>query len=205
MEIVLEIIGTIAFAISGALVAISKKMDVLGIIILAMVTAVGGGVIRDLVLGITPPVAFQQPIYASFSIIIALLVFIPAIRRDIQNTAPVNTWVLLVMDSIGLGVFTIIGVEAAINVDQANNIFLLLFVGVVTGVGGGILRDILAGEVPYIFVKHFYASSSLIGAGCFVVLFDYFPKTVAEIAGVSIIFILRILAAHYRWKLPRIK
>ena len=205
MEFALEIIGTVAFAISGAFVAINKKMDILGIIILAMATAVGGGIIRDLVLGITPPAALTHPVYALVSIVVAILVFIPIIRNHLQKETHVTTWVLRVMDSLGLGVFTVIGIEAAIAIGQHDNIFLLIFVGVVTGVGGGVLRDVMAGEVPYIFVRHFYASSSLIGAVCFVLLINFIPKDFAEIIGISVIFILRLLAARFQWSLPRVR
>ncbi len=205
MGFALEIIGTIAFAISGAFVAINKKMDILGVIILAMATAVGGGIIRDLVLGITPPAAFTHPVYALVSIVVAILVFIPVIRRRLQQETPFNTWSLRIMDSLGLGVFTIVGIGAAITAGQGDNYFLMIFVGVVTGVGGGVLRDVMAGEVPYIFVRHFYASSSLIGAVCFVLLIKIIPIDIAGIIGVSVIFILRLLAAKYRWSLPRVR
>ena len=205
MEFALEIIGTVAFAISGAFVAINKKMDILGVIILAMATAVGGGIIRDLVLGNTPPAAFMHPVYALVSIAVAIVVFVPAVRSRLQKETPVMTWALRVMDSLGLGVFTVIGIEAAIAAGQGDNYFLMIFVGVVTGVGGGVLRDVMAGEIPYIFVRHFYASSSLIGAICFVIIINVIPKDAAEIIGIAVIFILRLLAAKFRWSLPRVR
>ena len=147
----------------------------------------------------------SHTVYALVSIVVAILVFIPIIRNHLQKETHVTTWVLRVMDSLGLGVFTVIGIEAAVAIGQHDNIFLLIFVGVVTGVGGGVLRDVMAGEVPYIFVRHFYASSSLIGAVCFVLLINFIPKDFAEIIGISVIFILRLLAARFRWSLPRVR
>ena len=105
---ILEIIGTIAFAISGALAAIRKKMDIFGVAILGMTTAVAGGIIRDLILGITPPAAFVEPVYALVAIGVSLIIFIPAIRKVLSRLEAV----LLVMDSIGLAIFTVIGVRA---------------------------------------------------------------------------------------------
>lgn len=192
-----EIIGTIAFAISGAFVAIEKKMDVFGVMILGMTTAVGGGIIRDLLLGIVPPTAFQKPVYALIAIAVAVLVFALKIK-GVGNQA--EGYVLLWMDSVGLAVFTVIGVRAGMTFQ---NVFLSLFVGVLTGVGGGVLRDLFAGNTPYIFVKHFYACASLAGAVVTVLLWR-FGQLVAMSAGSVAVVLLRLLAAKFRWSLPKI-
>lgn len=192
---ILEIIGTIAFSISGALTAIRKKMDIFGVVILGMTTAVAGGIIRDLILGITPPTAFVEPVYALVAIFVAAIIFIPVIRKALNKLENV----LLVMDSIGLAIFTVIGVRAGIGF---NNLFLSVFVGTVTGVGGGVLRDLFAGNRPYIFVKHFYACASIIGSIICALLWST-SELIAMISGIASIFILRILAAIFKWSLPR--
>ena len=109
-----EILGTIAFAISGAVVAISKKMDIFGVAILGMTTAVGGGILRDLILGITPPAAFQSPGYALTAIAVALLVFLPPVRRLLHWNEKLYETALLLFDAIGLGIFTVIGVRSPV-------------------------------------------------------------------------------------------
>lgn len=193
---IFEIIGTIAFALSGACVAIEKKMDIFGIVILGMTTAVGGGIIRDIILGQTPPTAFKEPIYPLIAIVVSLIVFVPKIRIIAEKQ---NNPLLIIMDSVGLGVFTIVGVRAGMTIE---NIYLAIFVGVVTGVGGGVVRDLFAGNTPYIFVKHFYACASLIGAVITVVFWNI-NQPFAMIFGASVIVILRLAAAKFRWNLPK--
>lgn len=195
MTFLLEIIGTVAFAVSGATVGVDNHMDIFGVSILGLTGAVGGGIIRDLILNMSPPAAFQMPVYAFVAIAVSLLVFMPAVRRFIKK----ERRILLIMDSIGLGIFTVIGVKAAAD---GGNMFLALFVGITTGVGGGVLRDIFAGSKPMIFVKHFYASASLVGALLCVCLWR-FGENAAMSVGAAAVIILRLLAAKYHWKLPR--
>ena len=152
---VFEIIGTIAFAVSGAMTGLKKGMDVLGVATLGLVTAVGGGVIRDLVLGITPPATFRDPTYALVAVCAAIVVFFPFVQKLFNKIHTLYDILMLIMDSLGLGIFTVIGIRTAYSQSENHNVFLLVFVGVITGVGGGILRDVLAGNTPYIFVKHF--------------------------------------------------
>ena len=195
----LEIIGTIAFAVSGAMVALEKKMDVLGVLALGLVTAVGGGIVRDIIIGVTPPTAFRKPVYAITALVVALIVFLPFIRKKIDPKSSL----LLIMDSIGLGVFTVIGVQTAFSVTGGRNYFLVTFVGVLTGVGGGILRDVFAGDTPYIFVRHFYACASIAGAWICALLWDAAGAPVSMLTGAVAVLVLRLLAARYRWSLPK--
>lgn len=125
-------------------------MDVFGVCILGLTTAVGGGVIRDLLLGITPPGTFQDPIYAVVALLTSLVLFLPRIRRLLMWDQRLYDLVLLIMDSAGLGIFTVAGIRIAYEHAARPTLFLLVFVGVVTGVGGGVLRDVLAGDTPYI-------------------------------------------------------
>ncbi len=203
ISFVLEIIGTVAFSVSGAMTGIRKGMDILGISILGLTTAVGGGVIRDLILGITPPKTFQNPVYAMVAIATALIVCTPWVQRLFSKRQNYYNLVMLWMDSVGLGIFTVVGIETAYSVSTDFSLFLMIFVGAVTGVGGGVLRDIMAQDPPYIFVKHFYASASLIGAVICSVMWEPFGQGVSIIAGVVIVLVLRLLAAKFRWSLPK--
>ena len=199
---IFELIGTVAFAASGALTALKNRMDMLGVCVLGCVTAVGGGVIRDVILGITPPKTFEHPVYVIVAIITSLICFLPAIRKRLQEQAVLETFLLRLMDSIGLGVFTVVGIQTAQAVSDDNGIFLLIFVGVITGVGGGLIRDIMAGEKPYIFYKHFYATASIIGALFCSILWDRVDMTLNFICSIVLIIVLRLFAARFRWKLP---
>lgn len=201
--LILEIIGTVAFAVSGAMTGLSKKMDIFGVVILGLTTAVGGGMIRDLVLGLTPPAMFTNPIYAAVAAVVSVIVFLPAVRRWLTAYGRVREILMLVMDSLGLGVFTVVGIQRAYTATDHRGLFLLVFVGVVTGVGGGLLRDVMAGQTPYIFVKHVYASASIIGAILCAALWAPLGATMAMILGASVILTIRLLAAHYHWSLPK--
>jgi len=225
--LIFELIGTVAFSISGAMVGLRRKMDIFGIFILGLCTAVGGGVIRDVVLGRTPPASFVHPIYAVTAALSAMLTFFPAWTRMIEHNQLFYDRLMLIMDSIGLGIFTVVGVRAAYAVVYEPSLYLLIFVGVITGVGGGMLRDVLAGEMPLIFRKHFYACASIIGAVVYVAVWtigvrltggaggtNLHPVSIvtgvgvyiqyaAMAAGALTVFVLRLLAAHYEWSLPR--
>lgn len=200
--LIFEIIGTVAFAASGAITGLSKKMDIFGVVTLGLVTAVGGGVIRDIILGLTPPATFSNPIYALVAIAVSVIIFIPAVRRFLFKNHRVYDVAMLVMDSLGLGIFTVVGIETAYLANKSNA-FLLIFVGMVTGIGGGILRDVLAGNTPFIFVKHFYACASLIGAVLCIALWQFTNPTVAMASGALVVIVLRLLAAHFHWSLPK--
>ncbi|MBP8050718.1 MAG: trimeric intracellular cation channel family protein, partial [Oscillospiraceae bacterium] len=161
---VLELIGTAAFAVSGAIVGIKKQMDLFGVIVLGVCTAVGGGIVRDVILGVTPPATFHDPVYTLTAAAVSVLMFLPHVRARVGRHEPVFDRLLLVMDAVGLGVFTVVGVQCAYRQAEHDTLFLTVFVGLITGVGGGVLRDVFSGERPYIFVRHFYACASIIGA-----------------------------------------
>lgn len=197
LELLLELIGTVAFSVSGAVVGIQKKMDMLGVVTLGIMTAVGGGIIRDLLIGVTPPMAFKNPIFIVISIITALIVFLPVVSKAIN----LDRFIWILADSVGLGAFTVIGVLAGVAYD---NIFLEVFLGVTTGVGGGVIRDICAGGIPMIFVKHFYACACIIGAIVCAIFYDYNP-IIAVVLSFSVTVILRLLAAKFKWHLPKAK
>lgn len=203
----LEVIGTIAFASSGTMVGIHKKMDIFGVMVMAITTAVGGGIIRDIILGCLPPAAFLHPIYVIIALICSLIMFVIISRKrkmEVGKMALIYDKLMIILDAIGLGVFTVIGTNQAYETGYKEDVFLVLFVGIVTGVGGGVLRDIMAQEMPFIFVKHIYACASLSGA-VFCILFLPLSKPAAMIGGTIVVIIIRLFAAKYRWNLPRIE
>ena len=200
---VLELIGTVAFAVSGAIVGIKKQMDLFGVIVLGICTAVGGGIVRDLILGVTPPVTFQNPVYTLTAAAVSVLMFLPHMRARIGRHEPVFDRLLLVMDAVGLGVFTVVGVQCAYQQSEDYTLFLLIFVGLITGVGGGVLRDVFSGERPYIFVRHFYACASIVGALICALCWRALGGNAAMLFGAAVVVVLRLLAAYYHWNLPR--
>lgn len=202
---VLELAGTVAFAASGALTAMKKKMDLLGILVLAVITAVGGGILRDLILGVTPPLAFRDPRNVLVAVGTALLLFLPFLRHRLMHNQRRFDAAMLLLDSLGLGVFTVMGIWNALQFDPDRSSFLLVFVGVLTGVGGGVVRDVLAGDTPYIFVKHIYACASLAGAVSMTALRGVLPIYASTLLSAVLVFVIRLLSAHFRWNLPRVR
>ena len=196
---VLELIGTAAFAVSGAIVGIKKQMDLFGVIVLGVCTAVGGGIVRDVILGVTPPATFHDPVY---TLTVSVLMFLPHVRARVGRHEPVFDRLLLVMDAVGLGVFTVVGVQCAYRQAEHDTLFLTVFVGLITGVGG-VLRDVFSGERPYIFVRHFYACASIIGALICALCWDRLGANAAMLFGAAAIVVLRLLAAYYHWSLPK--
>ena len=203
----MEMAGTVAFAASGAMVGVERNMDIFGVSVLGVVTAVGGGMIRDIVLGIIPPNVFTNPVYALVATITSCVVFLAFYwKRQLLEGHMRLTYdrVMLVMDSIGLGIFTVVGVNTGIRSGYMDNVFLLVFLGTITGVGGGLMRDMMAGVAPYIFVKHIYACASIVGAVVCVYMNRFVGNVEAMMVACFVIILIRYLAAHYRWNLPRL-
>lgn len=200
----LEIVGIVSFALSGAVTALKKNMDIFGVCILGITAAVGGGIIRDITLGLTPPSALIDSRYILISIITSVLIFIPNIRHFITSRPHLYEILMLVTDSLGLGIFTVCGLKVGIDSGFSENPLLLTFISVVTGVGGGVLRDVFAGERPYIFVKHIYACAAIAGALVSYLLWS-FGEYYAMSAGLVLIVAIRFLAAKFHWSLPKAK
>lgn len=204
---ILEIIGTVAFAISGALVAIKAKFDIFGVIVVACVTAVGGGITRDLLIGQIPPKIFSNGYIVLIACLSAVAVFAVAYIRKAKfillndRIEKINNY----FDALGLGAFTVTGVEIAFYNGLFENAFLAITMGVLTGVGGGLLRDIFTENTPYIFKKHVYALASILGATVYYVMRIYMVNAVfPTLVAIIIIVGLRILATKYRWSLPKV-
>ncbi len=203
---VLELIGAAAFAVSGAMAAIEKRADIFGVLFLAVTTALGGGVIRDVLIGRIPPVMFVSYWYLLISVAAALAVFIDAYLRSekyklhLDKLDAVNN----IFDAIGLAVFTVSGMNAAMPV--SDNIILVLFVGMCTGVGGGMLRDVMTNTMPKVLRKRVYAVASLLGGGLYYAMYALGANQLASIGcGMLLIFALRLFATIYKWNLPSVK
>ncbi len=203
---IVEVLGTIAFACSGAMVAIRHQLDLLGVVVLGVTTAVGGGMLRDLIIGVHPPSLFVNPVYAMMAFFTVLLLFV-IVRFSPMTMAVIESLtyerVMNLVDAVGLGAFTVVGIDTAIAHGFAGYGFLTIFLGVITGVGGGILRDIMAGETPAVLRKHVYASASIAGAFCYVWLMRWFGTDSAMVISALLVVLIRVLARHYRWNLPR--
>lgn len=205
---IMDIIGTIAFAVSGALIAISKEMDIFGVNILALTTATGGGIIRDLLIGEIPPIMFQNPIYVLIAVITANIVFLILYfnKRKVSSTfIRFYETILFWFDTLGLAAFTVDGVSAGFNSGVKTSLFLVSFLGVLTGIGGGIMRDVMAREMPSVFVKKVYACASIAGAVAVGILWKKAGPDQAMLIGFVLIIVIRCLAAHFRWDLLRIR
>ena len=193
---IMEMLGTVAFAASGAMVAVDRAMDIFGVIVLGVTTA-----------GIVPPAMFRNPIYTLVATITSCVVFlILYLKKELLQGHNRETYdkVMLVMDSIGLGIFTVVGVNTGISHGYVDYMFLLVFLGTITGVGGGLLRDIMAGVPPYILVRHIYACASIVGAIVCVVLYRHFGAVASMVGASAVVVLIRYLAAHYRWNLPKL-
>lgn len=203
----LEIIGTCAFAMSGAVLGIFKQLDIFGIIFCGVITSLGGGVIRDMMLDNLPPAMFRDNTYVIIAVISSVLVFLIAKSRknSFEKDAVRMDGLINILDAMGLGVFTIIGIDTAITSGYSTSAFFVIFLGVTTGCGGGILRDIIVREIPMVFTKRIYAVASLIGGVIYYYLFFgfHFPKSICSIIGIVVIFALRICATIFRWNLPK--
>ena len=202
----MELVGTIAFAYSGAMLAIQKEMDLFGVCVLGITTAVGGGLIRDLVLGLQPPNMFRNPIYTLVALIVSILLFaLLYFKHDLLHSKIARTYdqIMLLFDTIGLGIFTVVGVNTGWTMWHHRK-FLLVFVGLMTGVGGGLLRDMMAQEKPYILTKHIYACASLAGAVICVYSKNSLGTIPSMLTGAFTVILIRFWAARYHWNLPRI-
>lgn len=208
--LIFEIIGTVAFAISGAMEGIRRDMDLFGILMLGLVTAVGGGVVRDVIIGYTPPAAFRHPYCAVIALVVGAVVFaaVCRIRRCVGlKTRKCMEVLLFFADSPGawrLSRCWALRGRCALMANSSGAV--LLFVGVITGIGGGILRDVLAGTVPFVFRKHVYALASILGAGVMLLLLPVagLSMELAALGGFGAVIVLRILAARRHWNLPKV-
>ncbi|WP_299211332.1 trimeric intracellular cation channel family protein [uncultured Aquimarina sp.] len=191
----LDILGTIAFAISGALSAMNRRLDLFGIFIIAFVTAIGGGTLRDVLIGATPVSWMQNTIN------LYLIGGVTGVSIIFRNKLDYLKKSLFLFDTIGLGIFTIMGVETGIQTDLDPIVSVAL--GTMTGCFGGVIRDILCNEIPVIFRKEVYATVSIAGGICFMILYSLnVPVNIIYITTTLLIIIIRLLVVKYKVSLP---
>jgi uncharacterized membrane protein YeiH len=194
----LDLVGTLAFAVSGAFRAIKYELDILGVVVLATATGVGGGIVRDVLLGTLPPNALQNELYLLLCLAGALTVFIAAPKIAVR-------WdFVMLADAVGLGVFTAIGAAQA-ELGGAG-VFTVMIMAALTACGGGVIRDLLVREIPAVLTSDFYATAALIGGGCFVVLRSAGWDADARLAAAIVATLaLRLVAMRYGISLPKVK
>ena len=195
---ILDYLGTVAFAVTGASKAISHQADIFGIIVLATVVGVSGGITRDVIFG-RFPTAFSDPIYISMTVIVGVVMFFLYTKFK----SKMNIW--LVFDAVGLGVFSILGASIAYQV-VGMEFLPMLFGGMITAIGGGILRDVFVREIPIVFVKEVYAVASILGIVVFYGILNAGVEIqVASVIGIVVSTGTRLLAMQYNWNLPKVK
>jgi uncharacterized membrane protein YeiH len=193
---IIDILGTFSFAAAGAFAAMEKKLDPFGVLIISFATAIGGGTIRDLLIG-DFPVAWLKNMTAVWIIIAGSLaaLFFGSYLKKLDR-------MLFIFDALGLGLFTMIGIQKGI--DHGFNIGICIMLGTITGCFGGVLRDVLLNNVPLIFQKEIYALASITGGAIFFLLLNlYIDQNLAYILGIIIVFIIRVLAVRFNWSLPK--
>lgn len=204
---ILEIIGTCAFAVSGAVVSIKKHLDIFGVLFCGIITALGGGVIRDILLANLPPAMFSNYIYAFCAAGTALLTFVFAcfVKNSYESKFKHIDRVNNIFDAIGLGVFTIVGIDTALAMGYTDNPFFVIFLGMTTGCGGGLLRDILVREVPFILTEKIYAIASIFGSIIYYLMVSVWKQDpfLSVICSITLIFTTRIVSSIFRWDLPK--
>lgn len=192
-----ELVGTVAFAFSGAVVGVHKQMDIFGATILAITTAIGGGIFRDIVVGVLPPASFANPSNCFISIFTAIMVFI------FYNKLNKISHIVQISDAIGLGAFTAIGGSVAIHNYPTS--FMIVSLGLFTGIGGGILRDVFAQEIPFVFKKEIYAIASILGSISFILTYKSLGIDRALYICFFITFTVRMYSIKRGLQLPVIK
>lgn len=203
--LIFGIIGTIAFSVSGALIAIENKLDLFGVIILGVLTACGGGLFRDVMIG-KEIVMFSEYWYPIIAASVSLVVFI--VMYLIKDTSWENSSIYKVFynitDSLGLGTFVIVGAGVAM-ISHVDNIFPIIFYAVLTACGGGMIRDILVCKIPAIFRKHIYAIAAIIGALIYYGLsLIKAPVIFNTLLTVVTVVLIRYLAFKFQWSLPKV-
>ncbi|WP_257285908.1 trimeric intracellular cation channel family protein [Endozoicomonas sp. SESOKO1] len=193
---ILDLFGTAVFAISGVWLACRKDMDLFGAMVLAFVTAVGGGTIRDVLLSSTPVFWIQDTLY--LLVILATTLFAIVVRQWHER----SKWILQVSDALGLAVFVVIGVTKSLSFGVEPMVAVMM--GVLTGCGGGAIRDMLAGEIPMVLRKEIYASAAMAGGAVFILLEPLLNNiNHTSIVAAAVVLLLRLMAVYKGLSLPR--
>lgn len=203
-----EMLGTVAFALSGAMTGIKRHLDFFGVLLLGATAATGGGIIRDVLIGSTPPLAFEDYKYMLVAVLTSAALFLCAYfsrGRYHAQELRIEFW-SNIFDALGLGAFAATGVQTGINAGLGDNGFLLVFLGMLTGIGGGILRDLFAQQLPMVLYKHIYAVACMLGALVYLILWRLgVGQLVTSFVVIALVFTVRMLATRYHWDLPHVE
>ena len=200
-----EISGTIAFAISGALVGIARRMDIFGILVLALSTAIGGGIIRDVLVGNIPPNSFRTSLYIILTAITTLIIFIIYRKQILNYTAKraIRKYYLFA-DTLGLASFTVTGTTIGFDTYPQYPLFAVIL-GLITAVGGGVIRDVLAQRIPSVLQEEIYALPAIIGGSVYLLIADFGYWYLAAPISFFTVFIIRLVGIYYRLNLPKVR
>ena len=212
----IEIVGVISFAVAGAIVAIDKETDIFGVVFLALMTCFGGGIIRDITIGRHPPAFFRELTYqAVIGFVTALLVFLLArlfkrhYIKDMQKVLEINNYI----DALAIGIYSVSGVRICLDFFASSGeragFLLCVTLGMMTAVGGGMIRDLILRDIPFILRKRVYALAALVGASIYyllvVVIFpnDRLLEIISQLLCIAVVFVIRVLATKLKWNLPK--
>lgn len=199
-----DMIGTIAFAVSGALVGVARKMDIFGMTVLALATAIGGGIVRDVLLGYFPPNSLRNVVYVTVVLAVTVIVFLIYNSRYRKHAmGPRSRASYLLADALGLASFTVTGASAGFKLYPELPIFIVLL-GTITAVGGGIIRDMLAQRIPSVLKEDVYALPSIIGGVVYYVMVTSSWERMAVYGAFTVVLVIRLLAIKYNWSLPKV-
>ena len=203
---VIEVIGIIAFSVSGSMVAIRRKTDLFGVMLLAILTSMGGGLLRDVIFSFTPPVIFSLKWYLLICVVVSVIVFLIARKYSktyLENETKIEH-INDIFDALGLGIFAVMGTKVGIEHGFVNDAVITISCGVITCIGGGIIRDVLTMSIPFVLVKRIYAIAAIWGSGVYYVMYLFeINDGVAIVSGVLVTFILRLLAMIFKWNMPK--
>lgn len=199
-----DMIGTIAFAVSGALVGVARKMDIFGMAVLALATAIGGGIVRDVLLGYFPPNSLRNVVYVTVVLAVTVIVFLIYNSRYRKHAmGPRSRASYLLADALGLASFTVTGASAGLKLYPELPIFIVLL-GTITAVGGGIIRDMLAQRIPSVLKEDVYALPSIIGGIVYYLMVTSSWDSMAVYGAFTVVLVIRLLAIKYNWSLPKV-
>lgn len=203
---ILEIIGTVSFAVSGAMVAVRKRVDLFGVLVLGIITALGGGLLRDVMLGQIPPVMFINAKFVLIALGSSLFVFCVAraFKEKYLSREVLIDQINNVFDALGLGAFAVIGSQVAMTAGYGDNFLLVVCMGMMTGIGGGLIRDLMVMEIPFVLRRRVYAVAAITGAILYTCLTKtLLPEWISVFTSVIWVFGMRMLATKYKWNLPK--
>ncbi len=203
---IVEVIGVIAFSVSGAMVAIRRKTDLFGVMLLAILTSMGGGLLRDTIFSFTPPAIFGLKWYLLICVIVSIIVFLIARKYSktyLENETKIEH-INDIFDALGLGIFAVMGTKVGIEHGFVNDAVITISCGVITCIGGGMIRDVLTKSIPFVLVKRIYAIAAIFGSSVYYIMYLFeINDGIAIVSGVMVTFVLRLLAMIFKWNMPK--